>query len=229
MEIQKTAIELWGIKISEPVTMVTDLLVSAVCLYAFLKLRKLNSTLPAVRLFAYYFLAMCISTASGGIIGHGFQHVLGFVWKVPTWIISMISITLIERAAIVHAKPLLTKRTTRVFLTLNIIELFIMIVVILLTLNFFFVELHAAFGLLVIVFSFELFIYRKKRNEESKLLLIAIGVSALPAIVHLAKLSIDRWFNNNDLAHVLMAVAVYVFYLGAKKIHAIDTLPSKNT
>lgn len=222
MEMSATAVELLGVKISEPVTVVTDLMVSAVCLYAYLKLKKLKSLLVPVNLFAYYFLTMSISTAYGGIIGHAFIHALTFAWKVPTWILSMFSIALIERAAIFHAQPILKKRIGRFFSVLNIIELSIMIVVVLYTFNFFFVEAHAAYGLLVIVFSFELFIYRNKRNEESKLLLIAVGISALAATVHLSQFTLHRWFNYNDFAHVLMAIAAYVYYMGARKIKPID-------
>jgi len=165
---------------------------------------------------------MSISTATGGIIGHGLQDILSYAWKVPTWIISMISITLIERAAIFHARPLLGNRMSKFFVWVNIIELLIMIAVLLVTFKFAIVGIHATYGLLVIVFSFELFIYVKKRDEASKLILIAIGISALPALVHLLKFSFGRWFNYNDIAHVLMALASYVFYLGARKIKAID-------
>lgn len=228
MEDVKTSVELWDIQILEPVTVVTDLLVSVVCLYAYFKLRKLKTQSAAVKLFAYYFLTLSLATASGGIVGHGLQNTLGFGWKVPTWIISMISITFIERTAIIHARPLLSKRTTRFFLTFNIVELITMVVAAISTLNFLLVEAQAAFGLLAIVFSFELYIFIKKRNEESRILLIAVGVSALPAIVHLSKFSIDRWFNYNDIAHVLMAVAAYVFYLGAIKVHTIHSASNKS-
>jgi hypothetical protein len=71
---------------------------------------------------------------------------------------------------------------------------------------------------LIVVFSFELFIYKKKKREESKLLLIAVGISAVAALIHLTEFTIHVWFNYNDLAHIFMALAAYVFYLGAEKI-----------
>ncbi|MEA2106205.1 MAG: hypothetical protein U9P82_05730 [Bacteroidota bacterium] len=51
-----------------------------------------------------------------------------------------------------------------------------------LTLNFFFVEIHSAYGLLVIVASFNLFVYTKTKAKESKLFLIAVGFSAIGAL-----------------------------------------------
>ena len=222
MEFVKTTVDLFGFQIMEPVTAATDLLVSGVCLYAFLKIRKGTNNLPSVNLLKYYFLTLALATAYGGIIGHALQHVLSFGWKVPGWLISMLSIALIERAAILHAKPILRPGIGKFFAILNIIELSVLVSVVLLTLNFFFVEAHAFYGLLIVVSSFELFIYIKTKDEGSKLLLVAVFISALAATVHLTQFSIHIWFNHLDLSHVLMAMAAYVFYLGATKIKGAD-------
>ncbi len=223
MENAETAIMLFGIKITEPVTVATDLLVAGICLYAYFKLRKTQRPSKVIQFFTYYFLTMSISTALGGIIGHGFLYALSFAWKVPGWIVGMLSIALIERVAIFHAKPFLKSGIGKFFSIFNIVELIVMIVVAISTLNFFYVELHASYGLLIIVFSFELYIYIKKKNRESKLLLVAVGISAVAAIVHLTEFSIHRWFNYNDLAHVFMALSAYLFYLGAKEIQDTST------
>ena len=222
MEFVKTTVDLFGFQIMEPVTAATDLLVSGVCLYAFLKIRKGKNNLSSVNLLKYYFLTLALATAYGGIIGHALQHVLSFGWKVPGWLISMLSIALIERAAILHAKPILRPGIGKFFAILNIIELSVLVSVVLLTLNFFFVEAHAFYGLLIVVSSFELFIYIKTKDEGSKLLLVAVFISALAATVHLTQFSIHIWFNHLDLSHVLMAMAAYVFYLGATKIKGAD-------
>lgn len=219
MEFVKTATEIVGIKVMEPVTVITDLLVSAVCIYAFIKLKKTKSNSLTVKLFTYYFLTMALATLYGGIVGHGFLYLVTFTWKVPGWLISMISVALIERAAIRHAQPLLKPFIGKFFAILNIVELMILTTVVLLTLNFFFVEAHAAYGLLVVVFSFEFYVYRKTKEEGSRLLLIAVFISALAALVHLTQLTISQWFNHLDFSHVLMAIAAYVYYRGAKRIH----------
>jgi hypothetical protein len=215
MEFEKTSIDLFGLLIQEPVTALTDLLVTGVCLYAFLKLKTSNAS---VRLLRYYFLTMAIATAYGGIIGHAFMHYLEFGWKVPGWLMSMISVALLERAAITHAKPLLTEKQGNFFTWLNSIELVILTIIVLVTLNFKFVEAHAAYGLLVIVFSFEAYIFKMNRAESSVLFLVATGIAALAATVHLSQFSIHTWFNHLDLSHVLMAGSAYVFFLAGRKI-----------
>ncbi len=218
MEFTKISVDVFGFTIMEPMTAMTDLLVSAVCLYAFREIKKANNKLPSVQLLKYYFLTLAISTAYGGIVGHALQHQLSFAWKVPGWLLSMFSVALIERAAIFHAQPILRSGLGRFFAFANIIELITLIVIVLATLNFFFVEVHAAYGLLVTVSSFELFIYLRTRNEGSRIILIAVAVSALAATVHLTKFSLHVWFNHLDLSHVLMAISAYLFYLGAMRI-----------
>lgn len=214
MEFEKTSIEFFGILIQEPVTALTDLIVAAVCFYAFAKLKPTHA---GANLLRYYFFSMALTTVYGGLIGHAFIHHLSFVWKVPGWLLSMFSVALLERSSIMRAQPLLSKNIGKFFSVLNIVELLTLISIVCLTLNFFFVEAHAAYGLLVVVFSFEVFIFRNTKATSSKLYVIAVGISALAATVHLAQLSIHRWFNYLDLSHVLMATAAYVFFLGGKK------------
>ncbi len=215
--LQETSLTFRGITLHEPVTVITDLLVTAVCWYAFWQLKgqkpgRLNN------LFRAYFFTMGLATAYGGIIGHGFIVQLGFVWKVPGWVISMFSVALLERAAIFHAQPLMQPKIGRFFAVLNLVELFSLITVALITLNFFFVEAHAAYGLLVVVASFELYIYRQTKAEGSRLMLIAVAIAALAALVHLSELSLHRWFNHLDLSHIIMAISSWFFYRSARRI-----------
>ena len=221
MEFEKTSIELYGILIQEPVTALTDLIVSVVCFYAFVKLKP---TYSGANLLRYYFLLMALTTVYGGIIGHAFIHHLSFAWKLPGWLLSMVSVALLERTSIKRAQPLLSKNIGRFFSVLNIVELLTLILIVCLTLNFSFVEGHAAYGLLVVVFSFEAFIFKSTRAASSKLFMIAVGISALAATVHLTEFSIDKWFNHLDLSHVLMATAAFVFFLGGKNAETLTRI-----
>jgi len=222
MEFEKTSIDLFGLLIQEPVTALTDLLVSGVCLYAFLKLKSSKASTSLLR---YYFLTMALATAYGGIAGHAFMNYLEFGWKVPGWLMSMFSVALLERSAITHARPLLTEKQGNFFTWLNSIELVVLTIIVLVTLNFKFVEGHAAYGLLVIVFSFEAYIFKMNRAEGSALFLAATGIAALAATVHLSQFTIHTWFNHLDLSHVLMAASAYVFFLAGQKVEQ-DPLPS---
>src|SRR5689334_14000073 len=100
---QQPSIELWGILVQEPVTTVTDLLVSFVCFRSFIILQRKKNKPVFYSTYSVFMLIMGLATLYGGIIGHAFIYKLGFAWKVPGWLISMLSIGFAERGAIMHA------------------------------------------------------------------------------------------------------------------------------
>jgi hypothetical protein len=215
---QQPPIYISGIKISEPVTAFTALMVSAVCFYAFVKLTKIPAHNKVHLYLRYYFLSMGIATAIGGLIGHAFLYALSFSWKLPGWITSMFAIMLVERASIEYARPLIHPRLGAIFGWVNLVELATFIIVTLSTLNFFFVELHVAYGLLVVVSSFNIFIYRKTRKKGSRLFLIAVAFSGISALIYMNEWDISKWFDHSDISHILLVISAGFFYLGARKI-----------
>jgi hypothetical protein len=231
--VELTWIDIGNVEIHEPVTMVTDLFVSAVCFYAFRKLRNHHhKSAPPFQLYRWFFFTMGVATAFGGIIGHGFLHYLGFKWKLPGWIISMVAVGLAERAAIMHARPLIRKNLGSFLAWVNIFELISIVFLAMYTLNFLFVEAHALYGLLLILFSFEVYVYSKTKDKGSKIALWAIFWGALAAIVHIAKISPHTWFNYLDVSHILMAIGNFVLLKAVMQMDlhkALDMQKQKKT
>jgi len=223
MILPQPAIELLGIQISEPVTTLTDLIVSGVCFYAFIKLESLHTGTNKVHFFLrYYFLSMGIATAIGGIIGHGFYYLFvhdGFKvspWKLPGWLTSMLSIALVERASIEYARKIVKPVVGKIFAWINVIELLTFMTLTFSHLDFFFVEVHSAYGLLIVVSSFNAYVYYKTRSRGSKIFLYAVGFSAISALFFMNQWSLHTWFNYLDISHCFMAISAYTFYLGAR-------------
>jgi uncharacterized membrane protein len=94
----------FGIRIDEPMATITDVLVAFVCFYAYYQLTRKRLPGNSQLYLRYYFLLMGIATFLGGVIGHGFLYALSFPWKLPGWIIGIVSVALIERSSISHAK-----------------------------------------------------------------------------------------------------------------------------
>jgi hypothetical protein len=218
MAFETTSWQIGNVTINEPMTAVTDLLVAAVCFYAFFKRNGHVKYEWTHVFFRYYFLFLGLATMYGGLVGHAFIHYLSFEWKLPGWIISMISIALVERATIMHAKPYMPYKVGKFFSVLNVIELAALLFCVVYFMNFSLVEAHAAYGLLIVVVSFELVVYIKSKQKSALYMLIAVCVGIMAAIVHLAKVIPHKWFNHLDLSHIFMAISAYVFYLGAKRI-----------
>jgi hypothetical protein len=224
MYIPQPSIELLGIRIDEPITTLTDLFVSFVCFYAFYKLSRIPIRNKMHTYLKIYFMSMGIATTIGGLVGHGFLYLFDYntalpvsPWKLPGWITSMISIAMIERASIEYARRLIAPKVGRFFAWLNIIELTTFMVITFSTLNFFFVEAHSAYGLLIVVTSFNGFVFYKTKSQGSRYYLIAVAFSALSALVFMNQWGMHKWFNYFDISHCIMSVGAFFFYKGSMK------------
>ncbi|MEZ4944099.1 MAG: hypothetical protein R2804_01095 [Cyclobacteriaceae bacterium] len=213
--MSQPSITVFDIRIDEPVNMLTDLIVSAVCLVAYYKLTKKQLPGKTQLYFRWYFLLMGLATLFGGVIGHGFLYVFSFAWKLPGWIISMFSIALIERSSIEHARPLISPKVGKGFLILNIIELLTVMTITIYTLNFQWVEFHSGYGLLAVVLTFHGFTYLKTRDKGSGTIILGVGIASIAALIFMNEISPNIWFNHIDLSHVIMAIAAQLFYKGA--------------
>ncbi len=254
MQFELTQWYLGNLRIDEPVTVLTDLIVSAVCFWSFIKLTRFPIKNKVHLYLKYYFLSMSIATFIGGIVGHGFLYAIkaewhlssGFAnvvkgivgakrmniaanpWKLPGWLTSMFSVMLVERASIEYARKIIKPGIGTFFAWFNIFELLFFITITFSTLNFFFVEVHTFYGFMIIVLSFNLIIFYKTRSKGSKAFLLAVGFAALAALVFMNQWSLHKWFNYFDLSHTFMALSAYMFYRGSKYIidHPLDTLES---
>lgn len=208
------SIDVFGITVMEPMVTFTDLWITGVCIYAFIQLRKRNFPGQAHQYMRWYFLVMGIATFLGGILGHAFQYQIGIEWKLPGWLISMLSISALERATILYAQPVLNKKLGRFLEIANVIELLVFAIITFLSLNFFFIQIHSAYGLALIVFPIHFYVFWKTQNRGSKIIALSVIFSSLSAVFYISKVGLHAWFNHLDIAHTFMAVSLYFFYRG---------------
>jgi predicted membrane channel-forming protein YqfA (hemolysin III family) len=217
-------VHLWGLTLLEPVTVVTNLMIAATCLYAFFTLCRMPGRHRAQHLAAYFFLFMALANMVGGVLGHGLLYLTGMWGRLPGWFLSMAAVALFERAAIWHASPLLSPRIASLFSWLNYIEIALLATLAFITLNFFWVEVHAFYGLFVVVFSLEYFVYLKTGDPATRNIFMGTALAGVASIVHMFKLGIHAWFNHNDISHLIMAVGVWYYYRGIVALRL--TLPA---
>lgn len=208
----------FGLRIDEPVTTLTDIVVALVCWYAWWRLRPYRQPLE-MRYFRAFFLLMGVATILGGVAGHGFLYALSFYWKLPGWLLSMVSITLLERAVIFYSRSLLHRSTRHFFYWFNILELVVFAGLAFSQLEFRFVEIHSAYGLMVVVLGFCLYnLYRGRDNRSIRLFIAGVVLSIIAAVIFTGRISISQWFNYIDISHVLMAGTAWLLYRGARLI-----------
>jgi len=215
------SIELFGITVMEPMVTFTDLCITAVCVFAFVRLKKLDKQGKVHQYMRWYFSIMALATFLGGLLGHAFQYAVGLEWKLPGWLISMLSVMAIERASIMHARPLIPDRLGRILEVANVVELLIFAVITFSTLNFFFIQVHSAYGLGLIVLPLHAWVYWKTRNEGSRIIFLSVIFATLAAFFYTSGIGLHTWFNHLDLAHTVMAISLYFFYRGARNLEVL--------
>ncbi|MBV6644068.1 MAG: hypothetical protein KI790_01385, partial [Cyclobacteriaceae bacterium] len=89
--------DIGGVIISEPVTAITNILITLTCLYAFRKLRSSKDL--SVKNWSFFFLTLGIS-AFVGAFGHLLSHYeFGFI-KPITWLMSIFTVYFAQQASI---------------------------------------------------------------------------------------------------------------------------------
>ena len=212
------SVELWNLRIDEPVTTATDLLMAAICFYAYSRIKKNESTQKIKLYFKYYFLTLGLGTMFGGLLGHAFLYRLAPQWKLVSWIFILISVAMMAHALIELARPLVKPWITRIIGGSNLLILTLVLVYTIWTLTFSGVQYYTAFGMIVIVGSFSFYIYLKTGSRGTVMFLVAVGVGLLPAFTFSLKWGLSPWFNHNDICHVVLSLSVLAFYKGASMI-----------
>lgn len=204
------------IRIGEPTTTITDILVAIVCFYAYTKLGKLNE-FPAKKHFRLYFFFLGIATIWGAIITHASIYYLSQPWKVPGWISSTWSVSLLAWAMVEYHSEMIKKWVSAIKIII-LIELAAVMAITIYIVEFKWAGAHSAFGLFLIVTTLAAMSYLKKKDAGSRWMLYGVGVFLLSGITFAAKLSSHTWFNHVDLTHVFLAVAAWIIYRSVAKM-----------
>lgn len=212
--------DIYGVKIAEPMTVLTNLVLFILCTYCAIVVNRENSRkkYDFVRYYALFLLFTGISALLGGIFSHGFKYYFEVIYYIPGWFIALAGGYYAGLGAFRHASSndlwpnVLQKhdKSIRIFLLISLLAAMVLTFIFK---NFLIVTCYTAFTMFVIGSFFELNIYLKKKEEGSKLYLISIGLGIVVLFVYLFKWGISPSFNQNDVAHVIMAVSMYIFML----------------
>lgn len=194
---------------------ISDFLIAIVALWAFFDLLKHSKNEKYHRYYVIHFLLLATSTIFGGLAGHIFLHQIEPSWKLPGWLISMVSVTYLERAIIAQSAQVLPKKWVKYLLGFNILELLFFAYLTITTLHFKYVEYHAAYGLLVVILGIGLLQWKKGLFRIH--LFLGLFFSLLAALVFQFHFSISVWWNYLGLSHIMLAFSAYFFFRLSKE------------
>jgi uncharacterized protein DUF6962 len=205
-----------GLRIDEPITTLTDLIVAAIAIAAFFK-TKSGSNAKAIDLYRWFFLITGLSTGLSSLVGHAFGYYFNPDFKIAGWLLGIASVTLAQFAALYHTKSILSKNVFNALAILCITETAAAVVLVFIMKTFTSVEIHSAFGLLFIVTILEGIYFKRTKSPLSRHFIYGVGLCVVAVTCHVGKLAISPWFNHLDLSHVFMAMALYTMYKGVQK------------
>jgi hypothetical protein len=219
--MEKISFNLFGITLLEPMTFFTDVLIAIFCFIFYSRIKNLEIQEFDNKYYKRFFNVFGFSTLLGGF-GHFFYNYFGISLHLMSWALCALSIYYIEMCSISLIKSEKIKKRLNFLIYL---QLFVFIFSIMYFKEFRYVKYDISIGLIAIVFTLELISLIKSRDRGSKLMLTAIFFTFLSAIINTYKFSIHRWFNYNDLSHILIICCLYYIYAGATyklKPEAID-------
>ena len=218
------SIELFNLRIDEPVTTITDILLALICFYAFYRIRQMESSERIKRYFKYYFLTLGLAALSGGILGHAFLYRLAPAWKLVSWLFTLASVGILAHGLTLLAKPLLKPSVARWTTWLNVLVLAVALLYTLWSMAFSGVKYYTIFGMVVVVGSLSYVIFHRTGSRGMVKLMVAVGVGILSAVVFSYEWGLTPWFNHNDISHLILSYSAFTIYQGAVAIVEAPTL-----
>ena len=216
------SIEILNLRIDEPITTLTDVLLAIICYYAFIRIGKLETTARSGNYFRFYFLVLGTGALTGGLLGHAFLYRLADEWKLVSWILTPLSVALMVQALLEVARPLLSGRSALMISWFNILTLIPVLAITIWSVSFAPVKYYAFFGLVVMAGSLCFFIFKKSRNRGVPVLMGGIGIGVVSAIIYSLEWGFSAWFNHRDLGHIILCFSVYFVYRGVRLIIGLN-------
>jgi hypothetical protein len=200
--------------LSEPMTSLTDLLLSISCFYFFFGLQKFNEASIGQQHWQKFFLFLGVSTLLGALAHAIFERQNNLFYN-SVWLIMQVSAGIsIFYAQAAAFGQLSHQRTRQVMVTLSIIQFVIFIP----SVFYFFDFRVVAFNSLLAMTQMIVVFFPSRIENWVYKTYISFGffISFLTIYVHSQKLSFAKWFNHNDISHVIMYVSILLIFRGIK-------------
>jgi hypothetical protein len=212
------SVEIFNIRIDEPITTATDLILAFICFYAFVKIKKLENTGRIKWYFKYYFLTLGLGAMFGGLFGHAFLYGLSPTWKLVSWLFTMVSVALMAHALVELARPMVKPFYSRLIIRINLLIMFVAMINTLWTLGFSAVQYYTIFGMVLVVGSLSYFIHQKTGNKGVVKLMLGVGVGLVSVLIFSTEWGLGPWLNHRDISHIILSYSALTLYKGATLI-----------
>jgi hypothetical protein len=210
-----TTIYIGDFAVHQPVTAFTDVIISALCFFFFIKLGKVTkanrSTIHWKRFFFFLSMASFVGGCSHGLflVHDGFNYK---TFWLTMQLLNVISVYWAQRATITSL--LMDSPNKKILNIVYNVQLIIFSAAVFFCQNFLVVIWNSAIGLIpIMIFHFR----NVQKNENNKWIAWGIVVLFFTAFINATKISINEYFTYLDIAHVLIMINLSLIYTGVKR------------
>ncbi|MFN3940266.1 MAG: DUF6962 family protein [Chitinophagales bacterium] len=212
-----TSITIGGITITEPVTSLTDIILSIISFTLFTKVKSECVKSEFHNAWRMFFLFMGITTTIGAIT-HGLAEQLGARLHYIFWMFMTLSPSVAVYFS-VKATILFSLDGTKWQSPINFLNVLLLIIFFLCTLtwnNFEILKIHAGIGVFIIFITH----LQAAMNKHigSGMIVSAFSLSFITILIHSLQISAGAWFNYKDISHVLMMASLILIYTGVYRM-----------
>ncbi len=205
-------LNLFGILIQEPGTIISDLIMGAFCLIFFSKL-LIRKEYDQQKHFSLFFLFLGIS-AFVAAFAHGFYYYFGIYLHKLSWIFSGFAIYFLQYGS---ANLFINKTFKIRFLYFIKSQLVIYIILLFICQGFLIVKLNFTLSLIGILTPVYLVDMIKNNLKHNLYIILGVFLAILPSIYHRTEFNFLYIFNMNDLSHFFLVLCLFFLFLGLKQ------------
>lgn len=201
--------------IQEPMTAATDLLIAAVSFYAYFRLRrKWPSPRPHEQLYLLFFLIMGISTVFGAFLNHAFAYFFppGNYNLLPNWLTNVLSVCCYPLAIAGRADQIRPLPSRKIWITVTLVETAAVLALTIWKLSYLYGEVHIAICLYLFSLPLLIRIGKDGHWQEARPAIFAIALMSFIPVILVTKFHIGSFMIDFDISHVLISIAMYLYY-----------------
>lgn len=176
-----------------------------------------------------FLLLFGVGTILGGI-GHAFYNYLDLGGKIPAWLFAIVSVYFIETSMLsVHPNKKLAARLS-LFSSVKLIMMLLLLGAVLIfaapankiNLSILLVILNSLMGVTLSAGFLGFHYYRIGLSSHYIFFFIGVLIMIPSSAVFLFEVNLLRWFDRNDLSHLILAIGISFFYVGVLQLHLQD-------
>ncbi len=223
---------LFGLDLLEPNVLITDSLLGLLSVFFARRIARLPANHLFFKNWQLFLLLFGVGTILGGI-GHAFYNYLDLAGKIPAWLFAIVSVYFIEASMIsVYPEQQFAKRLARLSAGKLIMMLLLLGGVLAfadpgnkISLAILLVILNSLMGVTLSAGFLGFHYYKIGLSSHFSYFILGVLIMIPSSAVFLFDINLFRWFDKNDLSHLILAIGITIFYAGILQLHHQEESP----